>query len=81
MRGIVFPAKWDSRGKVIQVILDTLDQGQYHIENEGSGKGLWHLLSCEVEVQGSVKKDESGNTILRVSSYCLLEDSDRDMAA
>ena len=81
MKGIVFPANWDRNGKVMQVILDTEDQGQYVIENKGVGKALWRFLSCEVEVQGTEKRDESGNIILSVSSYHLLEDSETGMAA
>ncbi len=81
MKGIVFPAKWDNNGKVIQVVLDTIDQGQYYVEQEGAGRGLWSLLSCEVDVHGSVRKDENGNFVLIVKSYHLLEDSETDMAA
>ena len=81
MKGIVFPAKWDRDGRVIQVVLDTIDQGQYCIEDGGAGKGLWHLLSCEVDAHGDVKKDKNGNTVLSVHSYRLLEDSETDMAA
>ena len=81
MKGIVFPAKWDGDGKVLKVLLDTMDHGQYYIENEGAGKALSSLLSCEVDVDGTVEKDESGNIILGVRRYCLVEDSEEEMAA
>ena len=81
MKGIVFPVKWDRNGKVMQVIFDTVNQGQYDIQNEGVGKALWRLLSCDVDVQGTVKRDEIGKIVFSVSSYRLLEDSETDMAA
>jgi len=81
MRGIVFPAKWDRNGQVLQVVLDTMEHGQYSIEKAGPGKSLWGLLSCEVDVYGTVAKDKNGNILLKVSSYRLLEDAESERAA
>lgn len=70
IRGIVIPADWDEKGKVVAVAVSTYDEDEYLIENHEKEKGLKAVIWEEVEVRGIVK-EEGKKLIMKVKEYRL----------
>jgi hypothetical protein len=70
IRGIVVPADWDEKGKVVAVAVSTYDEVEYFIENHEKKKGLKTVIREEVEVRGIVK-EEGKKLIMKVKDYRL----------
>jgi hypothetical protein len=70
IRGIVVPADWDEKGKVVAVAVSTYDEVEYFIENHEKEKELKTVIREEVEVRGIVK-EEGKKLIMKVKDYRL----------
>jgi hypothetical protein len=70
IRGIVIPADWDEKGKVIAVAVSTYDEDEYFIENLEKEKELKAVIREEVEVRGIVK-EEGKKLIMKIKDYSL----------
>ena len=70
IRGIVVPADWDEKGKVVAVAVSTYNEVEYFIENHEKEKGLKKVIREEVEARGIVKK-EGKKLIMKVKDYRL----------
>ena len=75
LRGTLFPIEWDENDRVVQIVLDTPGQVGYLIHADGRGRELLRLLRQKVEVTGTLKADEAGDFIIRVTRY-KLQDND-----
>jgi hypothetical protein len=70
IRGIVVPADWDEKGKIVAVAVSTYDEVEYFIENHEKEKVLKTVIREEVEVRGIVK-EEGKKLIMKVKDYRL----------
>jgi hypothetical protein len=70
IKGIVVPADWDEKGKVVAVAVSTYNEVEYFIENHEKEKGLKTVIRKEVEARGIVKK-EGKKLIMKVKDYRL----------
>ena len=77
--GIVIPAKWDAKGKVIGISLQTFDEKEYLLEVSKTGRGLMVQLRKKVEVSGSLHHSPDGRKVFRVRKFKLLKEIERDM--
>lgn len=75
--GIVYPAKRDNQGRVIAVVIDSVDGDQdgYIVSPGKKGAELLNVLNKKIEVHGRISEDEKGNLMIDVKSYNLIEDS------
>ena len=70
IRGIVIPADWDEKGKVVAVAVSTYDEDEYFIENHEKEKELKAVIREEVEVSGIVR-EEKKKLIMKIKDYRL----------
>jgi len=70
--GTIFPARWDNEGKVTRLVIDTMDQDEYFIDQNKKGKELFGFINHNVEVSGIVREDEEGHYIINVREYALI---------
>jgi hypothetical protein len=75
--GIVYSAKKDHNGKVISVLIDSMDEDQeiYKVSPGRKSDKLLELINKKVEVYGSVSEDAKGDLIINVISFTLLEET------
>ena len=75
--GIVYSAKKDHNGKVISVLIDSLDEDQemYRISQGRKSDSLLELINKKVEVTGTVFEDAKGDLFINIVDYTLLEES------
>ncbi|MFC1838105.1 hypothetical protein ACFL1N_00890 [Thermodesulfobacteriota bacterium] len=75
--GIIYPSKRDNKGKIIEVLIDSLDDDQetYLVFPGKRSVGLFESLNKKVEVCGNLREDEKGNLILNVKTFKNLEDT------
>lgn len=84
IRGTLFPAKWDERGEVKGLVIDTDDQDEYFIAQNGKGKELIKFIHENVSLTGVVSEGERGFYNFHVKSYKIqdkikrLEDEDQE---
>ena len=73
--GIVYPAKWDSQGHVIAVVIDSTDEDQdeYFVSPGKKGAELLQFLNKKIEAQGRISENEKGRLMIDVKSYNLIE--------
>jgi hypothetical protein len=74
--GMIFPAKWDEKGEVERLVIDTADQDEYFIGFNKKGKELVKYLRRNVEVTGDLTEDKDGNFIMNVIRYRLMENDE-----
>ena len=74
--GIVYPSKRDNKGKIIEVLIDSLDDDQetYFVSPGKKSIEMFEVLNKKVEVSGNLREDEKGNLILNVKTFKELED-------
>ena len=70
IRGIVIPADWDEKGKVVAVAVSTYDEVEYLIENLEKERELKAVIREEVEVSGIVR-EEKKKLIMKMKDYRL----------
>lgn len=75
--GIVYPAKKDHNGRVISVLIDSLDEDQegYKVSPGKKSDKLLELINEKVEVYGTVSEDTGGDLIINVINFTLLEET------
>ena len=73
---MIFPAKWDEKGQVIRLVIDTSEQDEYFISLNKKGKELLKHLRQNVEVTGDLTEGKDGNFIINVISYRLMENDE-----
>ena len=75
--GIVYSAKKDNNGKVISVLIDSLDEDQemYKVTPGRKSDSLLDLINKKVEVSGIVSEDTGGDLIISIADFNLLEET------
>ena len=73
--GTLFPARFDKKGNVTGLVIDTPDQDNYLIENKGMGTELMHFIGADVEVTGTLKENERGDFYIRIKKYRILSNA------
>ena len=75
--GIVYPAKRDNQGRVIAVLIDSIDEDQdeYFVTQGKKGTELLELINKKIEALGKISEDEKGKLKIDVKSYNIIEDS------
>ena len=73
--GIVFSAKKDQDGKVISVLIDSIDEDQdiYRVSHGRKSDDLLPLINKKVEIQGTVSEDGRGDRYINVIDFSLLD--------
>ena len=75
IQGTLFPAKWDERGEIKDLILDTDDQDEYLIAQTGKGKELIGLIHKKMTLIGVVREVDKGPSLFHVRDYRIDEKS------
>jgi hypothetical protein len=70
IKGIVIPADWDEKGRVVAIAISTTNEDEYLIDENYTGKKLLHFIQEDVEVSGVVREDED-KKIITVQRYIL----------
>ena len=70
--GTIFPARWNERGEVVTLVIDTTDQGEYYIAQNKKGKELLTFIHHQVEIQGTLREGDNGNFVIHVKNYRLI---------
>ena len=70
--GIVIAAKWNEKGDVTGVTIQTHDEQVYLVEQNKTGDELLNLVRRMVTARGKVRKKQYGPAIIRVQSYEIL---------
>ena len=71
LTGIVIPAAWNDDQEVTAASLATADEKEYRISGNKKGKELLSYLQRQLEVSGTLEKDNRGRSIIRVKSYLV----------
>jgi hypothetical protein len=71
LTGIVIPVDWNDDQEVIAVALATADEKEYQISGNRKGKELLSFLQQQVEVTGTLGKDDRGRTVIAVRRYMV----------
>lgn len=71
LRGLIVPADWDEKGKVVSVAISTFDEEEYVLDDDETAKGLLKLMRQEVVIIGVVR-EIGGKKCLTVKSYDLM---------
>ena len=71
LTGIVIPADWNDYQEVTAAALATADEKEYRISGNKKGKELLSYLQRQLEVRGTLEKDERGRPAIRVRSYLV----------
>ena len=74
IQGIVIPAKWDEKGTVTEVTIQTFDERAYLVERTKKGNELLNFIRKQVEVSGKIRKRLDGNTLINVQRFNLIDD-------
>ena len=70
--GIIIPAKWDDKGDITGVTIQTNDERVYLVEHNRTGDELLNFIRKKVEVRGRVRERLDGNTLISVQSYEII---------
>jgi len=73
MRGIITPSEWDEENHVTGITLSTVEEEEYRIHQDNTGRQLFRLLQKEVAVSGVVGLDAQGNRLITVKAYDVRE--------
>ena len=75
--GVVYSAKKDQDGKIISVLIDSLDEDQemYRVSQGKKSDGLLPLINKKVEVQGTISEDVRGDRYISVIDFTLFEEN------
>ena len=67
--GTIFPAKWNEKGEIVTLVIDTTDQDEYYIAHNKKGKELLSFIRVPVEIQGTLSEGDNGNFVIHVKNY------------
>jgi hypothetical protein len=73
--GIIMPSRLNEQGKPSRIAIHTDDRREYQIDFSGAGKELLNLTYKKVAVQGKLREQLNGRTILCVRQYQILKDT------
>ena len=75
--GVVYSAKKDQDGKVISVLIDSLDEDQemYKVSQGRKSDGLLPLINKKVVIQGTISEDVRGDRYVSVIDFSLFEEN------
>jgi hypothetical protein len=71
LTGIVIPVDWSDDQDVIAVALATADEKEYQIGGNRKGKELLSFLQHQLEVTGTLSKDDKGKPVITVRRYIV----------
>lgn len=71
LTGIVIPADWNDDQEVIAAALATADEREYQIGGNRKGKELLAFLQHQLEVTGTLGKDDKGRPVITVRRYVV----------
>jgi len=71
LTGIVIPADWNDDQEVIAAALATADEKEYQIGGNRKGKELLAFLQHQLEVTGTLGKDDKGRPVITVRRYVV----------
>lgn len=71
LTGIVIPADWNDHQTLIAAALATADEREYRIVPQRKGKELLGFLQHQIEVTGTLGRDDRGRDTLRVTRYIV----------
>jgi streptomycin 6-kinase len=69
LTGIVIPVNWNDDQEVTEAALATADEKEYRIGGNRKGKELLSFLQHQVEVTGTLSRDEKGRAVITVRRY------------
>ncbi len=72
IRGIVIAAKWNEKGDVTGVTIQTHDEQVFLVEQNKKGDELLNFVRRSIAVRGKVRQQRQGPAIIRVQSYEIL---------
>ena len=72
--GTLFPTKWDDKGQVERLVIDTVDQDEYFIAQNKKGKELLRFIRHQVEIKGTLREGDDGNFVINVGSYRMINE-------
>lgn len=70
--GIIIAARWNEKGDVTGVTIQTHDENVYLVEPNEMGEELLNFVRRTVNVHGKVLRQPFGPHVIRVQSYELL---------
>ena len=73
LKGIIVPANLNEDFDATSLMILTDNEEDYLIAPNSMGTKLYEHLKKAVRVTGTVKKDSSGNNVIKVSDYESLE--------
>jgi len=72
--GTIFPVRWNEKGEVVTLVIDTTDQDEYYIAQNKKGKELLSFIHHQVEIQGTLSESDNGNFVIHVKNYKLMNE-------
>ena len=75
IEGIIMPSRWNEQGKPARIAIHTDDRKEYEIDFSGAGKELLDLTYKKVSVQGKLRQQLNGRSILCVRQYQVIKDA------
>ena len=70
IRGIIIPADWDEKGRVVAVAVSGQNEQEYLIDKDYKGRELMHYIQEEVEVRG-IATEAKDKKMITVQKYIL----------
>ena len=74
IQGIIMPSRWNEQGKPARIAIHTDDRKEYEIDFGGAGKELLDLTYQKVAIQGKLRQQLNGRSILCVRQYQIIKD-------
>lgn len=74
IRGLIIPVDWDDRGNIIGTAVSTYFEEEYFIDHNPLGDELLAFVRQRVKVSGSVRQHESGQKVITVKKYEVMEE-------
>jgi hypothetical protein len=71
LTGIVIPVGWNDDQQVIAAALATADEKEYRIGGNRKGKELLSFLQRQLEVTGTLGKDDKDRPVITVRRYIV----------
>ena len=78
--GIIIPGDWDENGKVIGIVIETIDEEKYIVYQNNKGKELLEFIQHKVEATGTMRADEHGDMTIKVNRYNLIRGNEEEEA-
>ena len=75
IQGIIIPSRWNEQGKPARIAIHTDDRKEYEIDFSGAGKELLDLTYQKVTIEGKLRQQLNGRSILCVRQYQVIKDA------